>query len=169
MSGFRIEFHSERCTGCQACVAACMGEKDIDSTLGERPLCRIREKESERNEKILLTWERTACRHCQKPACASVCPGGGLWKDQKTGYVLYDKSLCVACGQCMKACEAGAVSFDRKHVIQKCDGCRDRVLAGLQPVCVQVCAWGAMELVREPDMEGNRETVRVLKSYKISI
>ena len=152
MAGYEIRFYPERCVGCQACVVACMDEKDIDPTLGEQPICRIFEQEAEAEEKILLAWNRKSCRHCDYPSCIDICPGGGFWKDEATGMVLYDKTRCVSCGQCIDACEEHAISFDRNRVIQKCDGCRDRILNGQQPSCVSVCPWGALELTKSHEV-----------------
>lgn len=147
MTGYEIKFHSERCVGCQACVAACMEEKDTSPEAGEQPLCRILEQENE-NGQHLLSWRRESCRHCSNPACVKICPAGGFQKEEETGFVLYDKTSCIACGQCMEVCEEHAISFDREQVIQKCDGCREQVLAGRVPACVSVCPWGALEFIR---------------------
>lgn len=150
MAGYEIAFYPERCVGCHACVAACMNEKDTDPGMGEQPVCRIREQEYDDGMSILLTWERQSCQHCGHPTCIDICPGRGFWKDEATGFVLYDKTRCVSCGQCINTCEEHAISFDRNHVIQKCDGCWERVIHGKQPACVSVCPWGALELAKMP-------------------
>ncbi len=163
MAGYEIVFHAEQCVGCQACVTACMAQNDIDPKQGEKMLCRIREQEilkdesqkweaklqGNAGEQLLLVWSRETCRHCQEPACANVCPGGGFRKEEETGFVLYDKNRCVSCGQCILACEVGAISFDRNRKVQKCDGCYERVRSGRKPACVEVCAWNALELAEK--------------------
>jgi Fe-S-cluster-containing dehydrogenase component len=46
---------------------------------------------------------RRLCMHCEKPACASVCPVGAFHKT-KEGPVVYDVWKCIGCRYCMAAC-----------------------------------------------------------------
>lgn len=142
---YEIQFHEERCVGCQTCVIACMEEKNMDI-----PLCRIWEQELEQGSR-LISWRRQSCLHCSEPVCESICPAGGFYKDPKTGFVLQDQKNCVFCGQCLDACREQAIFFDKESHVQKCDGCRKRVLEGKEPACVTVCPWGALELIKKEE------------------
>ena len=44
------------------------------------------------------------------------------------------------------ACPFGAPSFAKTGEMQKCDGCIERVRAGLSPACAKVCPTGALTL-----------------------
>jgi Fe-S-cluster-containing dehydrogenase component len=78
--------------------------------------------------------------------------------------VLLDTGKCIACAMCAIVCPFDAVTFfplaangDVAHalVAVKCDGCADRVRAGREPACVEVCKTDALvygelnELTRE--------------------
>lgn len=52
--------------------------------------------------------------------------------------ILYREKDCIRCGRCIKACQAGALSFDGEKVVidrEKCCHCR---------ACVKACCTGAM-------------------------
>ena len=50
------------------------------------------------------------------------------------------------------ACPFGAPTFGPDGKMKKCDGCIDRIRAGLEPACVRGCTFGALQLV---DSENN--------------
>jgi ferredoxin len=56
------------------------------------------------------------------------------------------EELCIACGDCVDACQFGAISLMTSASIDqnKCVGCG---------VCVIACEQAALELVRRPDKE----------------
>lgn len=48
-----------------------------------------------------------------------------------------------------RVCPVQAPVVDRDGKAPKCDGCRQRVKAGLLPACVKVCPMKALELIKE--------------------
>lgn len=140
MKRYSIRWHEERCTGCQACMVACMDEKDIRPSEGEQPGCRVRVTGQPQSP----FWELCICRHCRKPACVQVCVSQALHRDVQTGLVLCEPERCIGCGRCASACPAGAITLDHHRIARKCDGCAERIRAGLLPACVRACPGGAL-------------------------
>jgi Fe-S-cluster-containing dehydrogenase component len=89
-----------------------------------------------------------------------VCPTGATKKTSQ-GVVIVDPRKCIGCRSCVIACPYGArdsfkvketyfegarTAFEVVHEdthptdkIGKCDLCLDRILAGGEPACVEVC------------------------------
>lgn len=94
----------EKCTGCQACTAACAMENSrlpgenwqdvIFFTEGEYPSVQVK-------------WFPRPCMHCEKPSCMYACPTGATYKTSD-GVVLVDWDKCIGCKYCMIACPYGA-------------------------------------------------------------
>ena len=62
------------------------------------------------------------------------------------GLVWPDATKCIGCGYCTMACPYHAPHIDaRLKRSSKCDGCRDRLVDGEQPVCVEACPLRALE------------------------
>ena len=141
-----ILFDKNKCTACGACSIACMDQNDIDIRNGQKPYRRVFLTESNGRREYFSV----SCRHCSDPACVNACPLNCISKDAETGFVIYDNSACAGCGKCEKACPFDAISMrplsagSRK--MEKCDGCRVRILSGLLPACVKNCPMGALIL-----------------------
>jgi molybdopterin-containing oxidoreductase family iron-sulfur binding subunit len=100
----------DRCTGCQACVAACRMENNV-------PFAGPEEAPKGRS----ITWMQVLaqvegefprmkarflplpCMHCQNPPCVKVCPVGATYKSEEgiTGQVY---ARCIGCRYCTTAC-----------------------------------------------------------------
>ena len=130
-----LHYISSLCTGCQACQMACMDQRDIRPMEGERPLCKIRQREE--NGRLDFCFDH--CTQCF--ACGTVCPMGCFSRDEH-GIVRHDPAACIRCGACAEACPQGVISLGA--VLKKCDGCIDRVLAGRLPACAHTCPTGAL-------------------------
>ena len=162
-------FDSNRCTGCQACAAACgkgrrsplpaagpvtdersatvadgyVRTADLD---GQAVLAvTFRERAAEGGGTV---WElgRKSCVHCAAAPCAEVCPTGALALDGETGLVLANHGRCVSCFLCSLACP---IDVPRPGgaggAVAKCDGCVDRVRADQAPLCVEACPLEALQ------------------------
>jgi formate dehydrogenase iron-sulfur subunit len=97
---------------------------------------------------------RRLCMNCAQPACASVCPVGAL---RKTGIgpVIYDEKRCIGCRYCMAACPFSVPKYEWGKLlprIRKCTMCADRVAAGQQTACAQICPTGATKFGERDDL-----------------
>lgn len=88
------------------------------------------------------------CRHCEEAPCMRICPTHALHRDEVSGPVLLDKSLCIGCRFCLVVCPFGAImpSYDGRTIV-KCDLCIDRLKEGQEPACVASCPMEALEFV----------------------
>lgn len=138
----RIECDPDKCSGCLACVVACM-DQHYDETEGNAVSGRIYEKWI--SPKTGMTCYKTrSCLHCEDPSCVKACRTGALF--QNSGYVLTDREKCVGCRACARACPHDVPRFDADGKIVKCDGCATRVACGLEPACVSTCNTGALKI-----------------------
>ena len=104
----------EKCTGCQACTAACAMENNrlpgenwqdvIYFTEGEYPSVQVK-------------WFPRPCMHCENPSCVYVCPTRATYKTEE-GFVLIDWDRCIGCKYCMIACPYGVRFYtDEKPLV----------------------------------------------------
>jgi len=162
-----------RCIGCRACMVACKEWNDLPADeapeffagdgyqnpkdLDDRNYTLITYQENvERGEWV---FGRQLCMHCVEPACASACPTGALAVDDNGAVSLTDWR-CIGCRYCMQACPFVIPKFTYDKVvpkIQKCTFCAERVDAGLDPACAQVCPTSAISFGERGDMLAEAE------------
>ena len=149
---------TNRCIGCSACAIACMDQNDIEPNEGETPFrqCFTVEKGSEKEAAV--AYLSIGCMHCENASCVEGCPTGCFRKDEETGFTVYDKTNCIGCHSCAMACPFGVPAFGRDGKIAKCDGCIERVRYGLEPACVRVCPYGALQLVPKEEFNADQRT-----------
>lgn len=148
MKTYSISWQEERCIGCQACMAACMDEKDLHPEKGEKPGCLVQENINAES----AFRKMHICLHCRRPACVQVCAAQALYREEESGLVRFISRRCTGCGRCAESCPIGAVSLDKKGIAHKCDGCAERVQAGLLPACVRACPTKALKMqMKDPD------------------
>lgn len=136
-----ITLKSDRCTGCYACAVACMDQHyDVD----EEFLCFRHVLHMEQEHEDGIRFASAGCMNCDDTPCVFACPTGAVFRDEGTGFVAVRQSKCIGCHSCLLACPYGAPRFDRNNKMHKCDGCNDRVKAGLLPACVAVCPTKAL-------------------------
>lgn len=187
---------TENCVGCGLCVSACKNENEIpydaavtrtwieryvitkdgqthiDSPLGGRDGFiddKIRDLEIDPDDIAKAFFVPKLCNQCDNPPCVQVCPVGATYRTDD-GVVLIDREWCIGCGYCIMACPYGVRFFHPVHkVADKCNFCYHRISQGLEPACVQACAFGARKLanLKDPDDPVTRtiltERVGVLK------
>ena len=145
-------FDPDKCCACSACVVGCICQNDIDLAAGNTPFRKTYDNEVEVGECVYSNYLSAACMHCIDAPCIAGCPVGVLKKDPETGFTIYDNTNCIGCKSCAMACPFGVPRFreeDGKMV--KCDGCNERVKAGLKPACVRACPFGALDCVTEEE------------------
>ena len=146
MEQYYFDFDAGRCTACCACVMACMDQNDLDAAHGQHPFrsAFALETPGEKRGETVFGFLSAACMHCEDAPCVLGCPVGCLFRDGESGLTLYDNANCIGCHSCAMACPFGAPSFGPDGKMVKCDGCVERLRAGLVPACVRVCPTGAL-------------------------
>ena len=123
-----------RCIGCQSCVLACKGLRDVPGKF------RTSISIGEDSKRKAATFTPVQCNQCSEPACAAVCQPKALGV-APDGVVRLNKELCVSCGECVSACPFQAIYKDDTNggKADKCQFCRDVTADGV-PACVTACA-----------------------------
>ncbi len=140
-----ILYDATLCIGCKACEQACADRNKLPYNEG------IASEQRQSAHKLTVVMEkngkfmRRLCMNCVDPTCASVCPVGALRKTAG-GPVTYDENRCIGCRYCMVACPFDVPKYEWNAVlprVRKCDMCADRVAAGKQTACAEICPVGA--------------------------
>jgi formate dehydrogenase iron-sulfur subunit len=150
-------YDATKCIGCKACEQACAEQNKLpydDKVAAE-------EFQSAHKFTYVGTkgdkFMRRLCMNCEDPSCASVCPVAALKKTSE-GPVVYDASKCMGCRYCMVACPFNVPKYEWNALnprVRKCTMCGERVLAGQQTACAEICPTQATlfgdreELLRE--------------------
>ena len=165
MTHYGMAIDLTRCFGCHACEVACkvannnpadvaynkiytvgaIGETEpvaYDTASGTYPNCS-------------LSFLPMNCQHCENPSCLEVCPTGATMKDEETGVVYVDDTLCIGCKSCI-------------NTVEKCTFCRNLTSRGEVPACMQLCPgrarfWGDLD---DPESDvskliASRDTMRL--------
>ena len=144
-----INLQPDRCTGCYACAVTCIDQHfDVD----EEYLCFRHVLHMEEEEHGGRHFASVGCMHCADAPCTVACPTGAVFRDPETNLVSVEPSKCIGCHSCLLACPYGAPRFDSRGKMRKCDGCNDRVKAGLLPACVTVCPSRALSFTTEEEL-----------------
>lgn len=133
-------FDPDRCIGCNACRVACQLHKGLPA---ETSLRLVSSHERGVFPEVSQHNLSIACNHCERPACAAVCPTGALKKREADGVVWLDGTLCNGCERCLGACPYGAPQRAPGGIV-KCDFCTEKTRRGEPPVCVETCVGGAL-------------------------
>jgi molybdopterin-containing oxidoreductase family iron-sulfur binding subunit len=108
----------DKCTGCGACIVACMKENNIppnqdpDDRLRSLNWLTIYElKNGKANPESDSAFLARPCMQCGTPPCVSVCPVTATSKDEQGGIVSQISPRCFGCRYCMAACPYHARYF----------------------------------------------------------
>lgn len=153
-----VNLQPDRCTGCYACAVACM-DQHYDTDEDYVSLRHVLHMEKEQEEGI--RFASVGCMHCEDTPCVFACPTGAVFRDEETGHTVVDQSKCIGCHSCLLACPYGAPRFGSNNKMIKCDGCNDRVKAGLMPACVNVCPSRALSYTTDEELAKKRAEASV--------
>ena len=143
----RVVCEKELCSGCLACVVACM-DQHYDETETDALSPRIYEKRvSERTG--LMNYVTRNCMHCPDAPCMKVCPLKVFERDEQGFVIAVHQNKCIGCKRCLEVCPYDVPRFNADNQIVKCDGCTVRVANGLEPACVRACNTGALRVTDE--------------------
>ena len=120
--GFIID--SERCVDCRACVTACKTGNKIEIGISWR---HVTSTWQGTYPQVAFTSRSMACNHCADPACLKVCPVNAISKRSEDGIVVVNRTKCIGCRACGKACPYNAPQYGADGHMQKCNLCLDRV------------------------------------------
>jgi DMSO reductase iron-sulfur subunit len=168
MKQFGFSFDISRCSGCMACVVACMDQNDLSA---EGPSYRsVIHLEKGRYPQAMLSFVSLACFHCGDAPCLKVCPMSAISSEPERGLVLVNDNLCIGCRACAMVCPYGAPQFRPGQKMTKCDFCEKRVSQGLEPACVRTCTtralgYGPLETLAREKVE--RAAIKILESFSV--
>jgi len=134
----RLRYNMNACIGCQTCSLVC------STLLGQHSLSEsaiyIKTKGGLQSPYVCVVC--VACK--ENIACLEACRTGAL-RARPGGGVLFDKSKCISCRRCVKACAIGAVQYseklDQPVICRHCGTCTR--------FCPHQCLW--MEEVEETE------------------
>ncbi len=146
-----------RCIGCKRCMSACkrwnklkverldtVTDRETDLSAHNWTVVNLRTDFMNREQRTYVKWQ---CQHCDKPACAGVCPVTAITK-LPSGPVVINEKKCIGCMYCYQACPYKVPRFDfEKRVARKCTLCNDRIplLNYMKPACAAACPVGAID------------------------
>lgn len=158
-----------RCTGCQACSVSCKAEMDVPLGVFRTWVKQI-EKGTYPN--VTVSFLPSLCNQCDKPICLRNCPTRATYQ-LENGIVVVDPHRCIGCKYCIASCPYSVRHLNPfKKIVEKCEFCRHRVEAGMEPACVNTCPTGALVFgdMRDPGSKISkllaRNPVQVLKPEK---
>ncbi len=127
---------SQRCMGCNSCMAAC---KLQNGTAENLFLTTVKRAEEGNYPDIRETFHPTGCHHCANPPCITACPEGAILKLDNS-IVITNWEKCTGDGACVDACPYNARIIDpAESKADSCDFCLHLVSQGHRPSCVGSC------------------------------
>lgn len=151
MSKYYLYQDTKKCIGCHACEIQCKSNKNLPK--GPKPCQIIQVGPKFIGGLPKISFIFMPCFHCENPWCVSACPTGAMQKRTSDGIVFINKDLCVGCKTCVSACPWGAPQWNGETgKVEKCDYCKDRVDAGMNPACVTTCTTGCLKFGNVEEM-----------------
>jgi len=157
-------FHQARCNGCKTCEMACKDYHNLANGLALRTVYEFsggswtQDGNGAWTQDVFEYRLSVSCGHCGNPVCMRICPADALVRDSH-GFVSISPQKCVGCQSCVIACPYHAPRFDEiRGISVKCDGCSDRLLQGLKPICVEACPQRALDVLPIAELESKGDT-----------
>ncbi|MBI2831909.1 MAG: 4Fe-4S dicluster domain-containing protein [Chloroflexi bacterium] len=128
-----LQIDKEKCTGCRLCEMMCSFRHEGECSTAKSRI-KILKDEEFGNCLVLV------CMNCEDAPCVASCPTEAFKKDDNSGIVALDESLCIGCEACIGVCPMETIVLDKdKNTVFKCDLC------GGDPECVKWCTRGAIK------------------------
>lgn len=165
MDHFGFVLDVSRCTGCMACIVACLDQNDFKAE--GQSFRKVTKYESDQFPSAKISYLSMACAHCGDAPCVAVCPTTAISKMIENGAVTVDRDLCIGCHTCAMACPFGAITFANDGKMAKCDLCMNRIEHGMDPACVRTCptlALAAGPLKALSQNQAEAASIAILKS-----
>ncbi len=140
-----MAINTDRCVNCDDCVRACAATHDNNPRFVRHGLS---------HENLMIA---NACMHCVDPVCLIGCPTGAIHREQESGRVVIDDTICVGCATCANSCPynnirmveirdtTGAFLTDPEgrqiYRATKCDLCASQISG---PACQRACPHDAL-------------------------
>lgn len=155
-----------RCIGCHACSVACKAEFDVPLGVFRTWVKQIAKGEY---PSVSMSFLPSFCNQCANPICLQNCPTKATYQ-LENGIVVVDEHRCIGCKYCIASCPYDVRYLNPlKKIVQKCELCKHRIEAGLEPACVSACPTEALIFgnMRDPESAISRalatNPVQVLK------
>lgn len=137
MTRYAMVMDTRRCIGCDSCTVACKVWNELPVDMIFNPV--ITDGPRGKFPHVHMVHIPLICMHCEETPCVEACPTGASKQDDD-GIVWIEAEKCVGCGACIETCPYNARHKDSiSGVAMKCDFCKDRARAGLDPHCVATC------------------------------
>lgn len=157
--GFYV--NSDICTGCKACMTACMDRNSLVDGQFIRKVYEFGGGEYTFDENgafastAFAYYVSLTCQQCDEAACVAQCPTGAMHKDEDN-VVRVDTEVCIGCGTCVEACPYHHPFVNQETMKStKCTLCTDLAdgIGEPHPVCAKACpqralAFGDIEELR---------------------
>jgi len=114
MTQFGRVIDLDRCTGCQACAAACSVENSCST---ETPWQVVQKYEVGKYPNVRENFVPMGCMHCEDAPCEKVCHEIDVHAitTNEYGVVIFDYDKCIGCGYCEPVCPYGVPQFQNKR------------------------------------------------------
>ncbi len=154
MKQFAFVIDCDRCIGCKGCQVACKLQNTVALGQGRNKVCTI--GPSGVFPELEMYFMTAMCQQCAEPCCVEVCPTGACYKDTEDGVIKIDRSICMGCGSCRRACPYDCIKANKElRVADKCDICASLRAKGDIPACVRNCSGSALHYgdINDPESD----------------
>lgn len=151
MSEYTIYQDQRRCIGCRACEIHCKVHHRLQPGPRFGEIVEVGPEPVAGQPRMHFLF--MPCFHCDTAWCISACPTGAMRRRPGDNVVSVQGEVCIGCTACMTACPWGIPQWDpESRRVMKCDHCRDRLDAGLEPACVTGCVTGSLQWVPKSEV-----------------
>jgi Fe-S-cluster-containing dehydrogenase component len=93
MKQLGFSFDISRCSGCMACVVACMDQNDL--TGNGVAFRHVTQLEKGDYPSVRISWVSLSCQNCSDAPCMVVCPSKAIFRNPRSGIVDVNKDACM--------------------------------------------------------------------------